>query len=65
MKFAYALILIALFAVIAISQALPEDAAAASNDAASSKTEGGDAAGQGGEAKGGRGFWENIVYTFG
>uniref|UniRef100_A0A8W7Q490 Uncharacterized protein n=1 Tax=Anopheles coluzzii TaxID=1518534 RepID=A0A8W7Q490_ANOCL len=65
MKFAYALVLIALFAVIAISQALPEDAAAASNDAASSKTEGGDAAGQGGEAKGGRGFWENIVCTFG
>ncbi|EDO64648.1 AGAP007226-PA [Anopheles gambiae str. PEST] len=65
MKFAYALVLIALFAVIAISQALPEDAAAASNDAASSKTEGGDAAGQGGKAKGGRGFWENIVYTFG
>uniref|UniRef100_A0A6E8VSX3 Uncharacterized protein n=1 Tax=Anopheles coluzzii TaxID=1518534 RepID=A0A6E8VSX3_ANOCL len=65
MKFAYALVLIALFAVIAISQALPEDAAAASNDAASSKTEGGDAAGQGGEAKGGRFFWDILKTIFG
>ncbi|EDO64643.1 AGAP007231-PA [Anopheles gambiae str. PEST] len=65
MKFAYALVLIALFAVIAISQALPEDAAAASNDAASPKTEGGDAAGQGGEAKGGRFFWDILKTIFG
>ncbi|EDO64638.1 AGAP007236-PA [Anopheles gambiae str. PEST] len=65
MKFAYALVLIALFAMIAISQALPEDAAAASNDAASTKTEGGDAAGQGGEAKGGRWFWELVQNIFG
>uniref|UniRef100_A0A2C9GRS0 Uncharacterized protein n=1 Tax=Anopheles arabiensis TaxID=7173 RepID=A0A2C9GRS0_ANOAR len=65
MKFAYALVLIALFAVIAISQALPEDAAAASNDAASSKTEGGDAAGQGDEAKGGRFFWDILKTIFG
>nr|XP_040229650.2 uncharacterized protein LOC120953599 [Anopheles coluzzii]XP_049462638.1 uncharacterized protein LOC125906702 [Anopheles coluzzii] len=66
MKFAFAFVLIALFAVFAVSQALPqpEEAAASSNDGASANTKivleltPEEAAAI--EAMGGRGFWSKL-----
>ncbi|XP_061498282.1 uncharacterized protein LOC133391146 [Anopheles gambiae] len=66
MKFAFAFVLIALIAVFAVSQALPqpEEAAASSNDGASANTRivleltPEEAAAV--EAMGGRGFWGDL-----
>ncbi|XP_041771689.1 uncharacterized protein LOC121593422 [Anopheles merus] len=69
MKFAFAFVLIALFAVFAVSQALPqpEEAAASSNDGASANTKivleltPEEAAAV--QAMGGRGFWQDLWNT--
>ncbi|XP_040176218.1 uncharacterized protein LOC120908838 [Anopheles arabiensis] len=69
MKFAFAFVLIALFAVFAVSQALPqpEEAAASSNDGASANTKivleltPEEAAAV--QAMGGRGFWDSLWKT--